>query len=348
MNSVSQIFRQFLIPITVTGTVLLVFPAGISGQQTALSIYKAVPDIETDMNLASELYYPLKCALLGDSLLVLDSRAKKVVIFNAETGEEIGAFGRAGQGPGEFDTPNDIKVNKETGDIWILDQNRVIQFDRHGNYLTSISQFVGSETIALIPNTGYALSSIANQQRKSISIFDYDGVLINDFGEAHSFLATPESQWVFGRSIIEYAFGKLWQLSQCYNVLRVYDIEGQLIQEYQLEFETFIDAHERNVRAVTPPLIAGNLPRKLMYNISSSNDAIWIISLGPFRESRKGGWFLVIRIDPSTGLQNAYSYSLGTLMDIEVLEDADQIRLVGIDAFSQQIVWLKANSSHNE
>ena len=125
MPKPQPIISQSVLPVMAAMLTLLMLQIEMMGQVVPLEIYQAVPDLETDINTASELHGPQKCTLLGDSLLVIDPYANKVVIFDARTGAELGAFGRAGRGPGEFDFPIDIKVDEASGSIWVLDQTRI-------------------------------------------------------------------------------------------------------------------------------------------------------------------------------------------------------------------------------
>ncbi len=321
----------------------------IKGQTTQLEIFNTVPDIEADMYISSELHYPLQCTLLGDSLLVIDPRANKVVIFNARTGAELGAFGRAGRGPGEFEFPIDIKADESSGSIWVLDQTRVIQFDRQGNYLQSFTKSVNSWTLGLLSDTELALAGTVNDRREAISVLSADGILLRNFGDEYAFLTTAESQARYGQSLVESAFGRLWRIGTMFNLLQEYSIDGDLIREGHVGLPALSEANDRNVKFANPPKVPGNNPKILVYSISASTDAIWIVTAGQFTKSGIGLEDMhVHRIDPTNRSQTTYIYEFGTLVDIEVLQDRDPMMLIGIDAQLQQIVWLRPATSNRE
>ena len=335
---IPRIFSIFVI----TFLILSGLQVEIRGQTTQLEIYRTVPDIEADMYTSSELQYPLQCTLLGDSLLVIDPRAHKVVIFNARTGAELGAFGRAGRGPGEFEFPIDIKADESSGSIWVLDQTRVIQFDRQGNYLQSFTKSVNSWTLGLLPDNELALAGTVNDRREAISVLNADGILLRNFGDGYSFLTTAESQARYGQSLVEFAFRRFWRIGTMFNLLQEYSIDGELIWEGHIGLSALSDVNERNVQFANPPRIPGNNPKILIYSISSSPSALWFVTAGQFTKSGRGLEDMhVHRFDPDTGSQTTFLYDSGTLVDIEVLEESDPIVLIGIDAQTQQIVWLR-------
>ena len=344
MPKPQPIISQSVLPVMAAMLTLLMLQIEMMGQVVPLEIYQAVPDLETDINTASELHGPQKCTLLGDSLLVIDPYANKVVIFDARTGAELGAFGRAGRGPGEFDFPIDIKVDEASGSIWVLDQTRIIQFDRHGSYLHSFSKSVNSWTMGLLPGNELALAAPANERRAAISILSPDGELIREFGDSYPFLTTGEAQARYGDSYVEYAFGRVWQVGIRFNLLREYSLNGNLIHESQIGLPSLTEVHSRNIRFANPPRIPGSNPKILVYSISSSTDALWIVTAGQFTKGGRGLGLEnmhVYRINPVDRSQIVYRYDSGTLVDIAVLQENNPAMLIGIDASLQQIVWLR-------
>jgi len=333
-----------VLPIITAILILLTLQIEIIGQAVPLEIYQAVPDLETDIYTATDLQSPHKCTLLGDSLLVIDPRTNKVVIFDARTGAELGAFGRAGRGPGEFEFPIDIQADELSGSIWVLDQTRVIKFDRHGNYLQSFAQSANSWNLGLLSENELALTATANERREEISIVGADGIRLRDFGDGYPFLTTGESQARYGQSYVLYAFDRLWRIGWMFNLLQEYSLDGDLIQESHIGSPELTEVNSRNVQFANPPKVPGSNPKILIYNISSSSDALWIVTAGQFTRNGRGRGLenmYVHRINPVSRSQISYRYDYGTLVDIAVLQDNESTILIGIDASLQQIVWLR-------
>jgi len=344
MPHLQPIFAHSVQTVMVAIFTLLMLHTKIIGQVVPLEIYQAVPDLETDIYTESELHKPHACTILGDSLLVIDPRSNKVVIFNAITGAEIGAFGRAGRGPGEFEFPIDIQADELSETIWVLDQTRVIQFDRHGNFLRSFAQTDNSWNLGLLSENELALTATANERRKAISIVDGDGVRLRAFCDGYPFLTTGEAQARYGQSRILYAFDRLWRIGWMFNLLQEYSLDGDLIEESHIGLPDLHEVNSRNVRFANPPKVPGSNPKILIYSISSSAEAIWIVTAGQFTRGGRGLGLenmYVHRINPTSRSQTSYRYDFGTLVDITVLQDSDPTILIGIDATLQQIVWLR-------
>ncbi len=55
-----------------------------------------------------------------------------------KNGKYVLTIGRQGQGPGEFERPNMLFLNRRTGNICVRDSRRIDLFDNNGNYLDGI------------------------------------------------------------------------------------------------------------------------------------------------------------------------------------------------------------------
>lgn len=74
---------------------------------------------------------------LDNEFIFVDPKGKQVAIF-AEKGTFKKFIGRSGEGPGEFQTPKSVAIDKE-GKIYIADNDarRINIFDRNGDFLNS-------------------------------------------------------------------------------------------------------------------------------------------------------------------------------------------------------------------
>ena len=93
------------------------------------------------------------------NLYVADTMNNRIEIFDAD-GQFIGAFGKAGDGPGYFARPKGVAVDSD-GHVWVADgvQDRVQVFNREGQLLISFGghgllpgQFQGLVSISIDKN----------------------------------------------------------------------------------------------------------------------------------------------------------------------------------------------------
>lgn len=120
-------------------------------------------------------------------LYVVDTLGHRVDAFSLD-GKKQFSIGRRGTGPGEFNYPTHIALDR-SGALYVMDtlNFRVQQLDRDGKFL---SQFGGTGTgIAdLIKPKGIAVDSeghiwVSDELRNSIQVFDRQGRLLLIFGK---------------------------------------------------------------------------------------------------------------------------------------------------------------------
>jgi len=85
--------------------------------------------------ITNELERPAGLALLGDRLLIADSQRHQIVVCGLR-GEFIAKFGHRGRGPGEFNFPTHISVDRQRR-IYVTDSlnSRIQIFDATGHFL---------------------------------------------------------------------------------------------------------------------------------------------------------------------------------------------------------------------
>lgn len=101
----------------------------------------AIPRLAWERVGTSSLRSASDFALVGDRLYVVDRRTPHVAVLRrATTGEwsEVAAFGRAGDGPGEFRPPMGIAGYGQDSGLAVIDARGTLQFfDAAGVYLTT-------------------------------------------------------------------------------------------------------------------------------------------------------------------------------------------------------------------
>lgn len=117
----------------------LVFPSfSFSSEKAHRPVHYAATELKPAAENADSLYFSRPCAIVYDeeNLFILDSEDAEIKVFS-KAGGFLHAFGKKGQGPGEFQTPGDMDI---LGDkIFVSDgANRRVQvLDKKGAYLGS-------------------------------------------------------------------------------------------------------------------------------------------------------------------------------------------------------------------
>ncbi|MBU7583839.1 MAG: scytonemin biosynthesis PEP-CTERM protein ScyF [Nostoc sp. TH1S01] len=107
----------------------------------------------------------------------------RVEVFDPQ-GNYIGAIGRGGRGPGEFDEPSALEISPLTGNLYVGDvfNNRVNVYDPQGNFINSFGSFGG-----LIPGRAFfGPSGVTFDKQGNVYIGDFSGDKINKY--------TPDGQ----------------------------------------------------------------------------------------------------------------------------------------------------------
>jgi len=123
----------------------------------------------------------------GSKLYVADSKAHRIVVFDAKTGERLTTFGRPGDGEGEFSFPTSLCFN-EAGDLFVVDQinSRVQVLTEDGGYLdqfgrlgVGFANFVRPKDVA-VDDVG--LVYVTDAAFSNVQIFDPDFRLLTFVG----------------------------------------------------------------------------------------------------------------------------------------------------------------------
>ena len=92
------------------------------------------------------------------NVYVADVRGNRIEELSSK-GSFIRAFGKYGEGPGEFNTPLGLAVEPSTGNLWVADEgnDRVQEFSPEGTFKAAYGSY-GSEPLHFKAPTGVALS----------------------------------------------------------------------------------------------------------------------------------------------------------------------------------------------
>jgi DNA-binding beta-propeller fold protein YncE len=123
----------------------------------------------------------------GQSLYVADSKAHEIVVFDLATGARSFAFGRRGEGEGEFNYPTALVFDPE-GNLLVVDQlnSRVQLLSDEGEFLDTFGdlgigfgRFVRPKDVAV---TADGLIMVTDAAFSNIQIFDIDFRLLTFVG----------------------------------------------------------------------------------------------------------------------------------------------------------------------
>ena len=137
--------------------------------------------------ITNELERPTGLAMLEDRLLIADSQRHQIVAYDMH-GKLVSKFGRRGKGPGEFNFPTHISVDKQRR-IYVTDSLncRIQVFDADGHFLRAFGstgdgagRFSRPKGVALDQDGHiYVVDGVFN----NVQIFDNQNRLLLDFGE---------------------------------------------------------------------------------------------------------------------------------------------------------------------
>ena len=123
----------------------------------------------------------------NDILYVLDSEYKEVRAYNSHSGDLVGVFGKAGQGPGEFRS-DFLKIAVEDRIISILDGSRIHIFERRRErnfilFKTIRNPTRGSSDLCVMDGYLYILGEY---QENTIHKATFEGQVVASFGEIYT------------------------------------------------------------------------------------------------------------------------------------------------------------------
>ncbi|KYC41744.1 PEP-CTERM exosortase interaction domain-containing protein [Scytonema hofmannii PCC 7110] len=157
----------------------------------------------------------------------------KVEVFDPQ-GNYIGAIGRGGRGPGEFDEPSALEIDPDTKNLYVGDvfNNRVNVYDPQGNFINSFGEFGGlKEGRAFFGPSGVTFDKagyvyIGDFSGDKINKYTKDGELIGSIGTTGT--APGQFQGPAGVRISPVS-GNFFVSDQFNNRIQVLSPEGQPI-----------------------------------------------------------------------------------------------------------------------
>ncbi len=209
--------------------------AGEKPEERNLSLVRSFPgpDAEIGLVMPNDLHFDE-----AGNVYVLDQRKSCIHRFN-QVGELVMTIGKYGQGPDEFNWPNGFTVNDQR--LFVIDQgNKRLQIlNTEGGFLGSFKLFGSFSNMAIIRDQIYCqdyLLQDESDKAKLISIFDLQGRKTKSFGDLlNDSFGVPKLLSPVGSEIyLAHFLDKIYCLFQYYPIIRVFDLEGNLLQTFEL------------------------------------------------------------------------------------------------------------------
>jgi hypothetical protein len=161
-------------------------------------------ELEEDLRIGKEeddnyMFYRIRGMAVDPhgNIYVVDMTNFRVQIFDKK-GKYIKTIGRSGQGPGEFEQPNKMRINSSNGDIYVRDMYRTLDiFNKNGEFIKSLKLNNGiQDFFPLKNNTILALlNKSSDEELTSVNIL----CKIDDKGETLGSIAEFPRTWLAKR-----------------------------------------------------------------------------------------------------------------------------------------------------
>jgi hypothetical protein len=184
-----------------------------------------------------------------NNIYVCDARRNSIVVFDRD-GRFVREIGRRGEGPGEFEMP--FEFCYDNGKLFVWDQgNRRVQIlDSLGNYLGGFRVFRALQSISQ-SDSMIITHQIYNQNEATqfalITLMDREGHVKKSFGSSiNQTINMPRLPPGASDVLLKVYKDRVYALFQYYPVLRVYSLDGTLLEAFRFRGEIYRDLVQDN------------------------------------------------------------------------------------------------------
>lgn len=179
---------------------------------------------------------------LDDALFVLDDIQNKVLKFDSD-GHFVGEIGRRGQGPGEFDSVNQLLVNN--GELGLVDASgaQILFFKGDGQFIEKFS-FVSDLKVGSSRNIFFDGDSIfvaeagrAASKSAHLALKNQDGVISKAFGFGSRMNHVEDVNLTLVHTYFKRFGNAIWSISPYSSDIYVYDLKGRMMHRLPPGFE---------------------------------------------------------------------------------------------------------------
>lgn len=250
-------------------------------------------------------------ALLSDGTVVAADRVSKVVLLVSPEGG-VSEFGRAGEGPGEFQAPSSVGVVE--GDsiaVWDPVAGRVQVFSADGGYARSYSVQAPDGVAPSWDSTGRLAAPTLGMTDALVRVFEPTGTEIGTMGQ----LLAPASAGIdfgagledlrrgvvpsFARNAVRVVWGRsgsLWLVPQADPTVMQVGLDGAEVGVFAIEDVALDAIREGYFEAAAEPASRGAIrPLRYYADAERVGDEVWLLVS---HESAPGNVILAL---PETG-----------------------------------------------
>ncbi|WP_018127765.1 BF3164 family lipoprotein [Balneola vulgaris] len=227
--------------------------------------------LSSTTEFSDELFfaYPKYIADTGVSLVITDLNDSKIVEVDY-SGKLIRTYGQKGRGPGEYLMPsNPIMANDL---LYISDAGnaKILTFESNGSFNNEIK--ISDPILEFTTNGEYLYAFTFNSvDDRLIKKYSMNGEFINSFGK----LETTEETSLNNITKLVIYNNELWVLHLYFPILKIYSLDGELIQKYNLS--NAFDYSERFNQSKEKPKYSNVSGQKVIYqSITMNKDGIYL------------------------------------------------------------------------
>jgi len=232
--------RHKLVLVTVIFIVYIFYSIAFQNLNENKSINASTKDEYHELNLlfsfpkenndTTFIAYPTEMLIDEEqSIYICDNWGNKIIKFS-ENGNLLKIIGCKGQGPGEFLFPSSLCTDNK-GNFFVIDVNnrRIQLFDKQWNYLSSFKMIKLPHDIVHYKDEIFGITiSDLEAKKHLISVYSEKGRLLREFGEYLDFSYNLTS--MASKALIKFFDNKLYVLFQYYPFLKIYGLNGELVQ----------------------------------------------------------------------------------------------------------------------
>lgn len=175
---------------------------------------------------------------LNQNIFILDIQNHRLLKFD-RNGQFRWKTGRKGQGPGEIESPFDIKTTSDGGIVVVNQGGKLHYFDKDGNFQNMIRlEKVINTIISLSKEKIFANLWIRGQPGKAAAFFSKDGNLINYFPVEYHYgpKLSPRRGYNLGGGFNVFGNRLFLSLPDKYEILE-YTMEGKLLRKIKRDIK---------------------------------------------------------------------------------------------------------------
>lgn len=214
------------------------------GNDNSIVILKHLFSFPTDEKKVF-ISYPTFMVMDQDSnLIIADNMGCQILKFSL-SGKVLKIFGRQGQGPGDLLYPNSISCGNNKIFVTEAGNSRIQIFDSNGNYLSSFKVTSPPKSMDYYDGKIYAINiSLYDEKEPLVAVYNSKGKILKKFGELVKFKDNLHPYT--SNAFLKIYNDRLYVLFTYYPLLRIYNLNGDLLKVYDFKKRGYKDRVPEN------------------------------------------------------------------------------------------------------